>query len=227
MAFYARLAHGSQAELVKQLQSELLISNERAVAAMMAVDRADFVVDKSEAYVDAPMRIGEQQTISAPHMHAMCLELLSDQLNKGAHVLDVGCGSGYLSAAMAHMVGDDGVVVAIDRVPELVQRTRDNIAKSHGKLVDDKCLIIMHADGWQGCEQHAPYDAIHVGAAAKRVPDKLIEQLKVGGRLIIPVGRTHEAQALYSIDKSEDGLVKKQVCGVRYVPLVEGLRDAR
>jgi protein-L-isoaspartate(D-aspartate) O-methyltransferase len=102
-----------------------------AASALTALDRANFVPPAAvdHAYQDTPLCIGHGATISAPHMHAMCLELLDAQLQPGAHVLDVGSGSGYLTAAMAVLVGETGVVVGIEHVPQLTEWSKDNVAK--------------------------------------------------------------------------------------------------
>ena len=121
------------------------------------------------------------------------------------------------------MVGPSGKVVGIDRFQELVDRTKNNIEADFGRSIDEiPQLVLTHADGWKGYPPCAPYDAIHVGAAASDIPRPLLDQLKPGGRLIIPVGT--DDQALIMITKQDDGeFVHRLVCGVRYVPLVPGL----
>lgn len=191
---------------------------------MSAVDRAHYVpeVSRSNAYVDAPEPIGHGATISAPHMHAMCLELLRDHLKPGARALDIGSGSGYLTACMAAMVGEEGHVVGIEHIEELAEWSKKNIRAGNPEL--EKRITILCADGRKGYKEKAPYDAIHVGAASPDLPEALLEQLKLGGRLVIPVGT--EDQALWLVEKTKEGADKdafkwKQVCGVRYVPLTD------
>merc|ERR1719375_58127 len=133
---------------------------------MRSVDRGQFVPENlmSAAYEDRPLQIGHGATISAPHMHGMALELLSPALRPGARVLDVGCGSGYLCAALAHMVGPDGLVVGIDYLSALVDLARKNLSRAHGDLLASGRLKLLRGDGWAGSPDHAPFDAIHVGA---------------------------------------------------------------
>ncbi|KAK9119907.1 hypothetical protein Scep_018000 [Stephania cephalantha] len=156
--------------MVAQLQRYGIIRSAKVAEVMGRIDRGLFATDGSTAYVDSPMQIGYNATISAPHMHAMCLELLEPYLQPGMRALDVG---------------------------------------SDGRL------------GWPECE---PYDAIHVGAAAPEIPQPLIDQLKPGGRLVIPVGNIF--QDLKVIDKSLDGSISiRSETSVRYVPLTS--RDAQ
>jgi len=151
--------------------------------AMLKVDRGDFTTMEaaSEAYNDYPLSIGKGQTISAPHMHAEALEMLRAFLRPGARVLDVGSGSGYLSVCMAKMVGPKGKVVGIDVVESLVSASIENVKKSNKNLLDSGNLEILKGDGWAGYSKEAPYDAIHVGAAAASIPEELVGQLKPGG----------------------------------------------
>lgn len=194
----------------------------RAMEAMRSVDRADFVPGDGLPYVDSPQRIGYRATISAPHMHAMALKLLSGQLRPGTKALDVGCGSGYLCAAMALMVGEEGRVVGIDYIEPLVELSRENISKSHKDLLASQRIRLEVGDGWKGWPDEAPFDAIHVGAAAPTVPLALVEQLAAGGRMVVPVGEQGGEQHLTQVDKDEDGHVWARTLGsVVYVPLVK------
>lgn len=212
----------SNDELIYTLRSYGLVKSKRVEAAMRAVDRGHYSTDPDQAYCDRPHGIGCSQTISAPHMHAMCLELLLDHAVPGAKVLDVGSGSGYLTACLGHLVGDQGKVIGIDRIPELVEWGTNNIRKDSPQLLEKRVVEIRNVDGWEGVKDEAPFDAIHVGAAAATLPQPLVDQLRPGGRLIIPVGR--DDQELLQVDKQADGsIVQQRVLGVRYVPLVPGL----
>ena len=133
-------------------------------------------------------------TISAPHMHTYCLEILKDHLKPGGKSLDVGFGSGYLTVAMSKMMGDQGTSVGIEHIKELCDFAEKNINKHNKKLLDEKKVILICGDGRNGCPEYGPYNCIHVGAAAAELPQALINQLANGGRLVIPVGEPGENQ---------------------------------
>lgn len=213
--------HGKDnADLVENLQKNNILLSAAAAQAMRQVDRADFVLSDCPPYADSPQPIGHGATISAPHMHAYCLSLLSDYLKPGSVVLDVGSGSGYLTAVFALMVGETGRAVGVEHISELVQRSIETIKKGKAAhLLESGRLSIHAADGKLGYLEGGPYDAIHVGAAAAEVPDALVAQLKPGGRMVIPVGKSF--QDLLVIDKQPDGSLKQHSeMGVRYVPLI-------
>lgn len=184
---------------------------------MSRVDRADFT--SHEPYEDRPQSIGFKATISAPHMHAAALEFLKDHLRGGARVLDVGSGSGYLVACMALMVGTKGVVVGVEHIPQLVELGVKNLKKHHADLLQSGNVTIIEGDGRLGFEKLAPYDAIHVGAAAKGIPKALLEQLAEGGRMMIPVERSEGNQVFLQVDKANGNITEKVVEHVIYVPL--------
>ncbi|CAM6007734.1 unnamed protein product [Sphagnum balticum] len=213
--------HGTNyAELVSNLQKRGILTSPEAASAMSKVDRKLFVPPTALPYNDSPQVIGFGATISAPHMHSYCLSLLADYLKPGMSVLDVGSGSGYLTAVFGLMVGETGRTVGVEHIPELVDRSIDAIKQTPaGSLMDMGHLEVILADGKLGYEEGAPYNAIHVGAAAAVLPAALVEQLKPGGRMVIPVGTM--AQDLVIVDKLLDGTIKKKIeIGVRYVPLI-------
>jgi protein-L-isoaspartate(D-aspartate) O-methyltransferase len=232
--------HRTHVDLIQSLVHQNIIKNERIKAAMLATDRLDFSTDR--LYEDAPqpsnsllvnskkiffVLVGYNVTISAPHMHAHALEMLRDKLIPGARVLDVGSGSGYLTACMARLVQPGGKVIGIEHISELVQLSIKNISKNGRSLFDDGVLEIVTGDGRLGYPQGGPYDAIHVGAAAPNRPNALIEQLKPGGRLVVPVGVGNQQMMIY--DKSPDGFEvhERATLGVRYVPLTDKAKQLR
>lgn len=203
----------ARAELVRSLLP--LIQDERVLRAIGAVPREHFVPPEARqlAYADRALPIGHGQTISQPRMVAIMLQELALQGHE--KVLDVGTGSGYQAALLAELAGS---VVGVELIPELVGRTRANL---HAAGYD---AVQVHAAGDElGYSAEAPYDAIIVAAASPRVPQALTAQLKLGGRLVIPIGDEH-GQDLVIVQKSEEGLVvtRKGPCG--FVPLVH--RDA-
>ncbi|XP_052183496.1 protein-L-isoaspartate O-methyltransferase 1-like isoform X2 [Diospyros lotus] len=217
--FWAGSGINKNKAMVEHLQHYGVIRSKKVAEVMETIDRALFVPDGTSPYIDSPMPIGYNATISAPHMHATCLELLEENLKPGMHALDVGSGTGYLTACFALMVGPEGHAVGVEHIPELVDSSVENIQKSAAAtLLKEGSLSVHVGDGRLGWPEFAPYDTIHVGAAAPEIPPALIEQLKPGGRMVIPVGNIF--QDLKVVDKNPDGSVSiRSETSVRYVPL--------
>jgi len=221
-------SHGQDnVSLITELKNNGLIKSDTVKDSMLAVDRGNYC--RGNPYMDAPQRIGWNITISAPHMHAHALELLSDHLKPGMKGLDVGSGSGYLTVCMAIMVGQSGRVVGIDHIDQLVDSSVENIQKDgKGDLLESGQLKMVVGDGRQGWSEGGPYNAIHVGAAAPELPQALVDQLANGGRMVIPVGPQGGDQSLDLVEKDLEGKVsRKRLFGVIYVPLTDKKKQLR
>lgn len=188
------------------------IRDERVLAALGHVPREAFVApaQRLAAYRDAPLPIGAGQTISQPFVVARMAEALD--LETGDRVLEIGTGSGYAAAVLARLAGD---VHSVERHPELARSAAERLAR----LGIDRVRVHV-GDGTLGWPEAAPYDAIVVAAASPSVPPALLEQLRAGGRLVIPVGDP-EAQSLWRLVRRPDGRCDALDLGpVRFVPLV-------
>eukprot|EP01126_Amoeba_proteus_P003033 TRINITY_DN10989_c0_g2_i2.p1 TRINITY_DN10989_c0_g2~~TRINITY_DN10989_c0_g2_i2.p1 ORF type:complete len:188 (+),score=20.32 TRINITY_DN10989_c0_g2_i2:118-681(+) len=149
----------SNKSLIQHLKETGFLTSQQVEEVISQVDRIHYVEDHQQAYTDQPQHIGDGQTISAPHMHVMALELLKDYLVPGAKVLDVGLGSGYLTACFGMMVNFDhliilrtqvrpnGLVVGIDRIPRLVEQGKKNIMRANKNLLDEGTLLLVHGNG--------------------------------------------------------------------------------
>lgn len=187
------------------------IGDERVLAAMERVPRELFLPEgqRGRAYDDAAVPIGGGQTMSQPYIVAKMSELLS--LDGDERVLDVGTGSGYHAAVLAELADE---VVTIERVPELAERARANLASAGYENVE-----VRVGDGTLGVPERAPFDAIAVAAAAPDLPGALYEQLRLGGRIVVPVGGRLN-QRLQLIVRSSEGPAVVRSVPCRFVPLL-------
>ncbi len=199
---------------VENLVREGIIRSETVRRAFLKFPRYLFVEEryKKYAHLDEPLPIPAGQTISAPHMVAIMLELAD--LKPGMNVLEIGTGSGWNASLIAELVKRD--IYTIERIPELAEFARRNLERAGVKNVH-----VILSDGSRGFPPKAPYDRIIVTAGAPDIPKPLVEQLKPGGKLIIPVGSYHLWQNLLEVIKREDGSIKvKNHGGVAFVPLI-------
>jgi len=186
--------------------------NPRVIEAMRRVPRELFVPEelRSRAYDDTPLPIGYGQTISAPHMVAIMCDLLD--LVEGLKVLEVGGGSGYHAAVMAELIGPEGHVYSVERISELARLAQENLEQAGIKNV-----TVSEGDGSIGLTEFAPYDRISVAATAPHVPEPLKRQLKVGGKMVIPVGIGYQELVLVT---RRNGFAVEEKMGVAFVPLI-------
>jgi protein-L-isoaspartate(D-aspartate) O-methyltransferase len=212
---------GSHGDLIKSLVDARILKSKPAIDAMLAVDRRNYA--PARPYNDEPVPLMCGQTISAPHMHAYALEaLLPNVVVPNANVLDVGSGSGYFTVLLAR-ANAHARVHGIEVVPDLVHLSIRNAQAQDGDLLASGKLSFQEVDGWQGLPQAAPFDAIHVGAAAEALPEALVAQLKVGGRMFIPVGGA-DSQTILLVTRTGPQAQQYEavpLMPVRYVPLVK------
>ncbi|AEO60359.1 hypothetical protein MYCTH_2140326 [Thermothelomyces thermophilus ATCC 42464] len=235
-----RSSGASNRDLIENLWRNRLITHPEVKEAFLKVDRAHYA--PSFPYDDSPQPIGHSATISAPHMHASAVEHLLPYLvpsssspeRPAPRVLDIGSGSGYLTAVMAELVGERGVVVGVEHINALRELGERNVAKSERgrELLQSGRIRFRVGDGRKGWvepgEEAAKWDAIHVGAAAAEVHASLLDQLNAPGRMFIPVDDDGGgwSQHVWCVDKDEKGEVtRKKLFGVRYVPLTDAPKE--
>jgi protein-L-isoaspartate(D-aspartate) O-methyltransferase len=202
--------------MVGKLFKQGYIRTKKVKNAMLKIPREAFIPpeNSSYAYVDRPFPIGKGQTISAPHMVAIIAEKL--ELEKGMNILEIGSGWGYNAAVVAEIVGKKGHVYTIERIPSLAEKARDNLKKTGYSEV----VTVIEGDGTMGYSDKAPYHRIYGTASAPKIPEPLKEQLKIGGKLIIPMGSDY-FQELVSIQRiSHDEYRTMNLGGVVFVPMI-------
>jgi len=201
-------------DMVARLVRAGYVRTQAVRKAMETVPRHIFVPGEMQmfAHADTPMDIGAGQTISAPHMVAMMLEIL--ELEKGMKVLEVGCGSGYHASLAAYLVGAEGHVFTIDIIEGLTQKAKAHISQIG---LQDR-ITVIHADGSGGLPGEAPFDRIMAACSAPRVPQPLIDQLADPGIAVIPVG-TGFSQSLAIVRKKDGRVDVTEERGVAFVPM--------
>jgi len=199
--------------MVEQQSRQRGIADPRVMAAMEKVPRHLFVPlqQRSAAYRDTPLPIGQGQTISQPYMVARMTELLG--VGPGDKVLEIGTGSGYQSAVLSEIVGPNGRVYTVEIIAPLGSQARATLEEQGYRNVQ-----VRIGDGYKGWREQAPFDAIIVTAAPPEVPEPLLDQVKPGGRIVLPVGEVW--QDLQVLTKRADGTFDRQnVLPVRFVPM--------
>jgi protein-L-isoaspartate(D-aspartate) O-methyltransferase len=201
-----------RAEMVARQLRARDITSPRVLDAMARVPRHLFVPvnERARAYADHPLPIGYGQTISQPYIVAFMTQAVDP--SPTARVLEIGTGSGYQAAVLAELAGE---IYSIEIVPELAERARTTLESLGYERVH-----VRTGDGYAGWPEHAPFDRIVVTAAPETIPPTLVDQLAVGGRMAIPVGR--DLQQLQILEKTADGLRTLRTLPVRFVPMVRG-----
>lgn len=206
-----------QEQLLRQLTGRgRRITRPEVLEAMLAVPRHAFVPSdlQPDAYRDHPLPIGFGQTISQPYIVALMTQLLEP--GPDDRVLEIGPGCGYQSAVLSRLVK---TVHGVEIVPELARTARETLA-----ALGIANVHIHDGDGYHGWPDAAPYDSILVACSPDHIPADLVDQLKPGGRMILPLGRPDEEQELWSVTRDGDQLVKKRLLEVRFVPMTGDAR---
>ena len=202
-----------RAEMVDRYIAHRGVRSAPVLEAMRFVPREDFLPPdlREFAYDDAPLPIAEGQTISQPYIVAMMTEAL--ELEGAERVLEIGTGSGYAAAVLSRIAKD---VYTVERIGQLAEKSAATLASLGYHNVH-----VLHGDGTRGWSDHAPYDAIVVAAGGPQVPESLKAQLKIGGRIVIPVGADRRLQELVRVTRlSEREYTTEELADVRFVPLV-------
>jgi len=200
-------------QLIDNLVKEGYIKSDEVKKAFLKIPREKFVPNylKIRAYIDSPLEIGEGQTISAPHMVAIMCEALD--IKKNQKILEIGAGSGYHAAVVAHIVGKNGHVYTVERFEKLAKRAQENLHRSGISNV-----TVEIGDGSEGFEKYKPYDRIYVTCASPGMPQPLLDQLSNTGKLLIPVGNMFCELKL--IEKKGKKIFSKNLGGCVFVPLI-------
>lgn len=219
LMFLSDLARAQPADNDRQQREQMVseqiekrgVQDQRVLAAMRKVERHLFVPEKYRkyAYVDSALPIGEGQTISQPYIVALMTEVVQPRPNM--KVLEIGTGSGYQAAVLAEICRSVYTIEILEKLGRQAQKLLSGLYKN---------VHVRIGDGYQGWPEEAPFDAIIVTCAPTHVPQPLVEQLREGGRMVIPMGQAGK-QELFVLTKTAGKLVQKEVVPVRFVPMVD------
>jgi protein-L-isoaspartate(D-aspartate) O-methyltransferase len=198
--------------MIERLRKHYKIQDEKVLDAMLRLPRHFFVPEalKAQAYKDNALPIAANQTISQPFIVARMTELL--EANEKSRVLEIGAGSGYQTAILAMLAGR---VYAIERIEGLAKEAGERLQR-----IGFQNVVLRCADGTNGWEAYAPFDGILVAAGGPLVPEPLLKQLKIGGRLVIPIGQDTKTQNLIRITRTEKGFHREDFGACAFVPLI-------
>lgn len=200
--------------LTNNLMKDGYLRSHAIIEAFANIDRIDFVLPELEdsAYADIPLPIGYGQTISQPTTVAIMIELLDPQPDQ--KILDIGSGSGWTTAILAYIAGEKGKVISLERIKELCEFGRKNVKKI--RKIGKEVAEFYNIDGSEGYAPRAPYDRILVSASAREIPQKLKDQLRIGGKMVIPVNNY-----LHYLEKrGENDFYEEEYSGFAFVPLI-------
>lgn len=198
--------------MIERLREHYKIGDEMVLDAMLRLPRHLFVPEalKAQAYKDNALPIAANQTISQPFIVARMTELL--EANKKSRVLEIGAGSGYQTAILAMLAGQ---VYAIERIEGLAKQASERLLR-----IGFQNVVLRCADGTSGWDTYAPFDGILVAAGGPLVPEPLLKQLKIGGKLVIPIGQDTKTQNLIRITRDEKGFRREDFGACAFVPLI-------
>lgn len=202
-------------QMIKDLISSGYLKTPRIIDAFQKIDRKDFVSDeyKDEAYVNAPLPIGHGQTISQPLTVSFMLELL--QPEPGNKIMEIGAGSGWQTALLSHIIGEKGRIFTIELIPELEVFGRKNVSKYN--FVQKKIAKFYCLNAINGLAEEAPFDRIISAASGQEIPKTWKEQLKIGGKMVVPV----QDSVWFLIKESENDFEEEEHKGFAFVPFVK------
>ena len=201
-------------QLIKELIDSKVLKSPKIIKAFNTIDRADFVPEelKRNAYINAPLSIGHQQTISQPHTVAFMLELLRPK--SGNKIIDIGSGSGWQTALLAHIVGPKGKVFSIELIPKLYEQSIANIAKYD--YIKKGIVKMFNQNALEGLPNKAPFNHIIGAAEVDTVPKAWKDQLKIGGRIVVPQNNN----VILLTKKTDNDFTEEEYPGFTFVPFV-------